>query len=164
MKSNDSVTSLAMQRSNNENTVCVWMICRHKLYHLTVANTCTCFTDPLTRHGKTKFATVKWYNLFLQIFQSQTCYGLSVIVICDLLCTLLAVCLCNSDHDVDNVDMIHISAFFMSLKLHSCIWHGNFSKFRLKNQRSQGSRSAWFGADIRPHSQCKKSLFFFLPI
>ena len=42
------------------------MICRHKLYHFTVA----------TRRGKTKFATIKWYNLCLQIFQSQTCYPL----------------------------------------------------------------------------------------
>ena len=32
------------------------MICRHKLYHFTVAN--TRFTAPLTRRGKTKFATV----------------------------------------------------------------------------------------------------------
>ena len=50
------------------------MICRHKLYHFTVAN--TRFTAPLTRRGKTKFATIKWYNLCLQIIQSQTCYPL----------------------------------------------------------------------------------------
>ena len=50
------------------------MICRHKLYHFTVAN--TRFTAPLTRRGKTKFATVKWYNLCRQIIQSQTCYPL----------------------------------------------------------------------------------------
>ena len=50
------------------------MICRHKLYHFTVAN--TRFTAPLTRRGKSKFATIKWYNLCLQIIQSQTCYPL----------------------------------------------------------------------------------------
>ena len=50
------------------------MICRHKLYHFTVAN--TCFTAPLTRRSKTKFATIKWYNLCLQIIQSQMCYPL----------------------------------------------------------------------------------------
>ena len=50
------------------------MICWHKLYHFTVAN--TRFTAPLTRRGKTKFATVKWYNLCQQIIQSQTCYPL----------------------------------------------------------------------------------------
>ena len=33
------------------------MICRHKLNHFTVAN--TRFTAPLTRRGKTKFATIK---------------------------------------------------------------------------------------------------------
>ena len=57
----------------------IWMICRHtcKLYHFTVANLvlprqiCN-----LTRRGKTKFATVKWYNLCRQIIQSQTCYPL----------------------------------------------------------------------------------------
>ena len=43
--------------------------CRHKLYPFTVAN--TCFTSPLRCWGKTKFATVKWYNLLLQIIQSQ---------------------------------------------------------------------------------------------
>ena len=32
------------------------------------------------RHGKTKFATVK-YNLFLQIIQSQTCYTLNVLYV-----------------------------------------------------------------------------------
>ena len=32
------------------------MICRQKLYHFTVAN--TRFTAPLTRRGKTKFATI----------------------------------------------------------------------------------------------------------
>ena len=52
------------------------MICRHKLYHFTVAN--TRFTAPLTRRGKTKFATIKWYNLCLQMIQSRTCYPLSV--------------------------------------------------------------------------------------
>ena len=31
---------------------------------------------PLTRRGKTKFATVKWYNLCRQIIQLQTCYPL----------------------------------------------------------------------------------------
>ena len=51
------------------------MICRHKLYHFTVAN--TRFTAPLTRRGKTKFATIKWYNLCRQIIQSQTCYPLT---------------------------------------------------------------------------------------
>ena len=50
------------------------MICRHKLYHFTVAN--TRFTAQLTRRGKTKFATIKWYNLCRQIIQSQTCYPL----------------------------------------------------------------------------------------
>ena len=30
----------------------------------------------LTHRGKTKFATVKWYNLCLQIIQSQMCYPL----------------------------------------------------------------------------------------
>ena len=39
-----------------------------------VAN--TRFTTPLMRRGKTKFATVNWYNLCLQIIQSQTCYPL----------------------------------------------------------------------------------------
>ena len=47
---------------------------RHKLYHFTVAN--TRFTAPLTRRGKTKFATIKWYNLCRQIIQTQTCYPL----------------------------------------------------------------------------------------
>ena len=37
------------------------MICRHKL-----------------RRGKSDFATVKWYNLCLQIIQSQTCYPLTL--------------------------------------------------------------------------------------
>ena len=60
---------------NGDNTICVWMICRHKLNHFTVAN--TRFTAPLTRRGKTKFATVKLFNLCLQIIQSQTCYPLS---------------------------------------------------------------------------------------
>ena len=32
---------------------------------------------PLTRRGKTKFAIIKWYNLCLQIIQSQTCYPLN---------------------------------------------------------------------------------------
>ena len=50
------------------------MICWHKLYHFTVAN--TRFTAPLTRRGKTKFANLKWYNLCQQIIQSQTCYSL----------------------------------------------------------------------------------------
>ena len=50
------------------------MICRHKLYHFTVAN--TQFIALLTRRSKTKFATIKWYNLCLQIIQSQTCYPL----------------------------------------------------------------------------------------
>ena len=49
------------------------MICRHKLYHFTVAN--TRFSASLTRRGKT-FATIKWYNLYLQIIQSQTYYPL----------------------------------------------------------------------------------------
>ena len=40
--------------------------------YITVAN--TRFTAPLTRRGKTKFATVKWYNLCMQIIQSKTCY------------------------------------------------------------------------------------------
>ena len=40
-----------------------------------VAN--TRFTAPLTRRGKTKFATIKWYNLCRQIIQSQTCYPLN---------------------------------------------------------------------------------------
>ena len=30
----------------------------------------------MTRHGKTEFASVKWYNLCLQIIQLQTCYPL----------------------------------------------------------------------------------------
>ena len=34
------------------------------------------FTQRLTRRGKTKFGTIKWYNLCLQIIQSQTCYPL----------------------------------------------------------------------------------------
>ena len=51
------------------------MIWWHKLYHFTVAN--TRFTAPLTRRGKTKFATIKWYNLCQQIIQPQTCYPLS---------------------------------------------------------------------------------------
>ena len=51
------------------------MICQHKLYHFTVAN--IPFTAPLTRRGKTKFATIKWYNLCRQIIQSQTCYPLN---------------------------------------------------------------------------------------
>ena len=55
------------------------MICWHKLYHFTVAN--TRFTAPLTRRGKTKFATIKWYNLCQQIIQSQTCYPLIVMQI-----------------------------------------------------------------------------------
>ena len=55
------------------------MICRHKLNHFTVAN--TRFTAPLTRRGKTKFATIKWFNLCLQIIQSQTCYPLSGIAV-----------------------------------------------------------------------------------
>ena len=38
----------------------------------------TRFTAPLTRRGKTKFATIKWYNLCQQIIQSQTCYPLIV--------------------------------------------------------------------------------------
>ena len=37
--------------------ICIWMICRHKLYHFTVAN--TRFTALLTCCSKTKFATVK---------------------------------------------------------------------------------------------------------
>ena len=52
------------------------MICRYKLYDFTVAN--TRFTAPLTRRGKTKFATVKSYNLCLQIIQSQMCYPLNL--------------------------------------------------------------------------------------
>ena len=32
----------------------------------------------LTRRGKTKFATIKIYNLCLQIIQSQTCYPLNI--------------------------------------------------------------------------------------
>ena len=35
-------------------------------------------TAPLTRRGKTKFATIKWYNLCRQIIQSQTCYPLII--------------------------------------------------------------------------------------
>ena len=49
------------------------------LYHFTVAN--TRFTAPLTRRGKTKFATIKWYNLCQQIIQSQTCYPLNAALI-----------------------------------------------------------------------------------
>ena len=52
------------------------MICRHKLYHFTVTVANTSFTAPLTGRGKTKFATIKWYNLCQQIIQSQTCYPL----------------------------------------------------------------------------------------
>ena len=47
----------------------------HQTTSLTVAN--TRLTAPLTRRGKTKFATVKWYNLCLQIIQSQKCYPLN---------------------------------------------------------------------------------------
>ena len=54
------------------------MICRHKLYHFTVAN--TRFTAPLTRCGKTKFATIIWYKFCLQIIQSQKCYPLNIII------------------------------------------------------------------------------------
>ena len=50
------------------------MICWHKLYHFMVAN--TGFTSTRQRSGKTKFATIKWYNLCQQIIQSQTCYPL----------------------------------------------------------------------------------------
>ena len=35
-----------------------------------------CLTVPRMRAGKTKFATVKWYNLCLQIIQTQMCYPL----------------------------------------------------------------------------------------
>ena len=35
------------------------------------------FTAPLMSRGKTKFATVKWYDLCLQIIQSQTCCPVS---------------------------------------------------------------------------------------
>ena len=38
----------------------------------------TRFTAPLMRCGKTKFAIVKWYNLCLQIIQSQMCYSLNI--------------------------------------------------------------------------------------
>ena len=38
----------------------------------------TRFTAPLMRRGKTKLATVKWYNLCLQIIQSQTSYPLNL--------------------------------------------------------------------------------------
>ena len=47
------------------------------MYHFTVAN--TRFAALLTRRGKTKFATVKWYNLCLQIIQSQT-YGAPLLI------------------------------------------------------------------------------------
>ena len=48
----------------------------------------------LTRRGKTKFATLKWYNWCQQIIQSQTCYPLNSqlpshpqksVIICELL-------------------------------------------------------------------------------
>ena len=68
------ITHFSGMNKNGDNTVCDWMMCRHKLYHFTVAN--TCFTAPLICHGKTKFVTVKWYNLCLHIIQSQTCYPL----------------------------------------------------------------------------------------
>ena len=55
------------------NIICVLMNCR---YHFTVAN--IQFTAPLTCRGKSKFATVKWYNLSLQIIQSQTCCPLNL--------------------------------------------------------------------------------------
>ena len=51
--------------------ICNSMICRHKLYHFTVAN--TRFTAPLMLRGKTNFATIKLYTLCQQIMQSQTC-------------------------------------------------------------------------------------------
>ena len=46
------------------------------MYHFTVEN--TRFTTPLMCRGKTKFATIKWYNLCLQIIQSQMCYPLII--------------------------------------------------------------------------------------
>ena len=55
------------------------MICRYKLYHFTVAN--TRFTALLTRREKKNhFSTIKWYNLCLQIIQSQKCYPLNIII------------------------------------------------------------------------------------
>ena len=45
------------------------MICRHRF---TVTK--TRFT--LMRRGRTKFETINWYNLCLEIIQSQTCYPL----------------------------------------------------------------------------------------
>ena len=73
------------------------MICRHKLYHFTVAN--TRFTAPLTRRGKTKFATIKWYNLCRQIIQSQTCYPLIFVLELSLQLKHIQVQICNiSEH------------------------------------------------------------------
>ena len=61
---------------NGDNTICVLMICGQKMNHFTVTN--IRFTAPLTRPSKTKFATIKWYNICLQVIQSQTCYPLSI--------------------------------------------------------------------------------------
>ena len=49
------------------------MICRHKFKNFTVAN--ARFMAPLlTCRIKNKLVTVKLYNFFLQIIQTQTCY------------------------------------------------------------------------------------------
>ena len=45
------------------------MICRHKLYHFMVAN--LVFPRRVSGAVKRVFATVKWYNLCLQIIQTQ---------------------------------------------------------------------------------------------
>ena len=54
------------------------MICRHKLYHFMVTN--TRFNFSLRWRVTVKLnVTIKWYNLCLQIIQSQTCYPLNLL-------------------------------------------------------------------------------------
>ena len=89
------------------------MICRHKLYHFTVA--IICFTAPLARHGKTKFATVKWYNLCRQIIQSQMCYPLNLITQYYLLTKLLTACKFLKE-------LLKLQLHWMSLGLVSGVW------------------------------------------
>ena len=45
------------------------MICRHKWYHLQTQ--ISCFATHEMRWDKSKFVTAQWYNLCLQIIQSQ---------------------------------------------------------------------------------------------
>ena len=54
------------------------MICRQKLYHFMVAN----LVLPRRVSGAVKrvFATVKWYNFWLQIIQSQTFYLITITI------------------------------------------------------------------------------------